>query len=704
MMTTRVFALIAATCFCLQGWSQTGYRWAAAGGSDGYFDTGLDVAVDGAGNVYLAGEYEDRFDFLDTLLYAQGGPDLFLAKLSPSGDLVWLNSAGSTVHDRAAAVDVGEDGSVWMAGYGKIAFPMRHTRDALLARYRSDGSLAWGKYMDGDQFSEGRDVVGDASGNATSTGVIKTMGWYGTDTIQGHGLEDAFLVRFDSSGVLQWTLAIGGPGRDEAWKVAQDPADNLIVAGLFSQTADFGGGTLSAAGGADGFVAKYSPGGALIWAKALGGPGEDEITAVEISDDGSVYFAGDFSDSIVTPVGTIRSRGALDICYGKMDPAGNLVWLKSAGGSNLQYATDLDLDPLENVYFGGFFFDSLYFDTVRVKSVAFDNLYWAKLDSNGAMRFLETALYADSRDMMGIAVDDAQNVALTGFFGQLLQLGSFTMPAVLGSIDLYVAKYATEALSVTIDSVAGSPYCGSDLFTVHLHMLGLPDAGNTFYLELSDETGSFTNPDTVGRFLGQLIHAIQGQIPTGLTGGSGYRVRVVCDSPVYVSPDNGYDITLNPATSVLVAIQGDTVICDGIPVLLYVDQGLSSQLWSNGDTNYFVYSTQPGLLWVEGTDSSGCTNRDEVTLVTCVGTVDPSDPAWFSISPNPASDEVRLRLGTGGRVVVRLFNQLGQTVLEAQDVAGTGDVNLSVADLPRGLYLLQVRSNAGTAVRRLILD
>lgn len=709
-MTPRAAFLLIAFCFLnALLWSQTGYRWAISGGSDGYFDTGLDVDVDAAGNTYLAAEYEDRTTFLDTLLYSQGAPDLLVAKLGPTGELIWLNTAGSTVHDRAAAVDAAPDGSVWMAGYGKIQYPASksralHTRDALIARYRADGSFAWGRYMDGDQYSESRDVAGNAQGDAFLTGVIKTKGWYGTDTLQGHGLEDAFLVSFDSAGGLAWVKAIGGPGRDEAWKVALDPAGNAVIAGTFSLTADFGGSSATAVGARDGFIAKYSPAGALLWVRPVGGPGDDEFNSVEVSPDGSIYFAGDFIDSIVTPVGTIRGRADADLCYGKLDPAGNLVWLKAAGGVGMDIPQDLDVDRFENIYFGGYFFDSLRFDTVGVASVAFDNLFWVKLDSNGGLQLLETALYSDSRDMLGIAVDPAQNVVLTGLYGQLIQLGPFTLPAVLGSIDFFVAKYATAIFSVQIDSVTGSPYCGSDLFHVHLQVAGLPDSGNVFYLELSDEFGSFSNPDTVGQFAGQLTGGIKGQVPLGLSGGSGYRVRVVCSAPAFTSADNGYDITLNPNTAVPVSIQGDTLLCNGIPLLLYVDQGLSSQVWSTGDTAYFIYVSQPGPVWVEGQDASGCTNRDQVTVVPCVSVDDVSVPAWFSVFPNPADEQVYVRVGTAGRVSLQLLNGLGQSVLQRHDVPGASDQVLDVSRLPAGIYHLKVTAPSGSQVQRIILN
>lgn len=694
----------------LPGWSvgQTGYRWAFSSGGPGYYDTGLDVDVDAAGNVYLAAEFEDETMFQDSLLYSQGGPDLLIAKLNPMGELVWMHRAGSSVHDRAYAIDATPEGSVFMAGYGKIAYPQikgssLHTRDALCARHRNDGSFVWGRYMDGDQYSEGRDVVGDADGNCYLTGALKVNGWYPPDTLWGHGLDDAYLVRFDSLGHLDWGFTIGGPAEDAAWAMAIDGAGDLVVAGFFSQTADFGGSSLNAAGNRDGFVAKYNVGGNLIWAKAIGGPGIDEVIAVKASADGSIYFTGSYTDSIVSTAGTIVSEDFFDIFYGKLDADGNLVWLKTAGGANMNKPQDIDIDGEENIYIGGFFFGSLTFDTVTANSVAFDNLFFVKLDSAGNLVFMETSLYGDSREVIGLAVDAAQNIALTGFYSQVLFLGADTLVAHDFTIDLYVAKYASADLTLEIDSLVGSPYCGSDLFTVHFSMTGMPEGGNVFYLELSDANGSFADPDTVGQLAGQLGQQIVGQIPQGLPPGTGYRVRIVCSAPQLSSADNGQDITLNAATAVPVEIVGDTVLCGGVPLLLLVDQGLSSQLWSTGDTSYYVYVNQAGPVWVEASDSNGCSNRDAVLVVECVSAEEETWGATVRVVPNPARDVVQVRLAEKGRVALVLVDGLGRIVWEGA-IGGQGSAEIGVGHLPRGMYVLKGWGVQGQFYRRVVLE
>src|SRR5207244_2972967 len=79
-----------------------------------------------------------------------------------------------------------------------------------------------------------------------------------------------------------WAMAIGGTGADMGYSVATDTNGNLIVAGYFSGTVNFGSGALTSAGGQDIFVAKYSPSGTCLWAARFGGSGDDEALGVAV--------------------------------------------------------------------------------------------------------------------------------------------------------------------------------------------------------------------------------------------------------------------------------------------------------------------------------------------------------------------------------------------------------------------------------------
>ena len=101
----------------------------------------------------------------------------------------------------------------------------------------------------------------------------------------------------------QWANAIGGAGGDFVYSIVPDPAGNgdVYTTGHFTGTVDFdpGAGTfnLTSVGGRDVFISKLDGAGNLIWAKAVGGPGEDYVRSIAVDPAGSgdVYAIGYFS-------------------------------------------------------------------------------------------------------------------------------------------------------------------------------------------------------------------------------------------------------------------------------------------------------------------------------------------------------------------------------------------------------------------------
>jgi hypothetical protein len=79
------------------------FNWAKQGGSWAY-DYGYGVCTDNVGNVYTAGKYEMNANFSGTILPCQGNHDIFVAKYSPSGDLIWIRTAGGESGDYALSI------------------------------------------------------------------------------------------------------------------------------------------------------------------------------------------------------------------------------------------------------------------------------------------------------------------------------------------------------------------------------------------------------------------------------------------------------------------------------------------------------------------------------------------------------------------------------------------------------------------------
>ena len=124
----------------------------------------------------------------------------------------------------------------------------------------------------------------DSSGNLYIAG--RTSGDLNGEA--NNGAEDAFIVKYNSAGTLQWTKLLGTSGNEIAKALTIDSSGNLYVAGRTS--GDLNGETNS--GSPDAFIVKYDSAGVLQWTKLLGFGSVDELNALTIDASDSVYIAG----------------------------------------------------------------------------------------------------------------------------------------------------------------------------------------------------------------------------------------------------------------------------------------------------------------------------------------------------------------------------------------------------------------------------
>jgi hypothetical protein len=114
------------------------------------------------------------------------------------------------------------------------------------------------------------------------------------------------------------------------------------------------------------FVAKYTAAGALVWARRLGGSGDDAGAGVAVDKQGNVYITGYFSGVADFDPGagtvTLTSAGATDVFVAKLDSAGAFVWARRLGGSSLDEGTGVAVDEQGNVYTTGAFAGTADFD------------------------------------------------------------------------------------------------------------------------------------------------------------------------------------------------------------------------------------------------------------------------------------------------------------------------------------------------------
>ncbi|GAB3580455.1 T9SS type A sorting domain-containing protein [Hymenobacter daeguensis] len=104
-------------------------------------------------------------------------------------------------------------------------------------------------------------------------------------------------------------------------------------------------------------------------------------------------------------------------------------------------------------------------------------------------------------------------------------------------------------LAISTGPVSGSLCPGSAISVPYAVTTGSVNGGNTFTVQLSNASGSFASPVTIGSLSSSAASGtISAVIPTSTPAGSGYRVRVVADNPAAVGSDNGANLTVNALT------------------------------------------------------------------------------------------------------------------------------------------------------------
>jgi hypothetical protein len=363
--------------------------WVKQAGGTGT-DTGWGLATDGMGNVVMTGYFRATANFGGTLLTSAGGDDIFLAKYDTSGNVLWAYKAGGGSEDRARGVAVDGSGNVIVAGRFEGTATFGHTvltsaggEDIVVAKYNSSGGFAWALSAGGTGDDRAWGVSVDAAGNIVVAGLYRGTADFDGTMINSAGLADIFVAKYDASGNVLWVQTAGGMGEEKAQDVAVDRSANVLVTGGFEQSAFFGANMLTSNGGEDVFAAKYSSTGAVLWASSAGGTGLDEGISVATDGSDNVILTGIFDASATFGSDVITSAGSWDIFLAKYTPSGTVSWAQSAGGTLLDQGLDVTTDSSGNIIATGYFQNTASFGSANLTSAGFEDIFILKAKPSG---------------------------------------------------------------------------------------------------------------------------------------------------------------------------------------------------------------------------------------------------------------------------------------------------------------------------------
>jgi len=454
-------------------WSFGSLAWVKRAGGNGN-DLGHDVAVLSDDSMIVVGDFIVTATFgpgeaSQTFLTSAGSYDIFVAKYNADGTLAWATRAGGSDRDYASGVAVLSDGSALVTGYfrdiatfgqgeaGETVLTSAGGKDIFVAKYNTDGTLAWVNQAGGAAFAEASGIVVHSGGAAVITGlssdtVIFGLGEANETTLGGSG---GFLAKYNADGTLAWAKRTGSLGIS----VATFSDDSIAVAGIFEGTATFGPGesneTILTPGGS--FIARYNTDGTLAWAKRIVSAGTDVAT---LSDD-SMVLAGHFSGSMTFGAGeanqtVLTSAGELDIFVARYDADGTLVWAKRAGSADGDFNGDLaksiavlsdDSMLLTGSFEGAAVFGPSEANETTVVSAGLGDIYIAKYNVDGTLAWVKRAGCVSGDSGEGVAVcSDSSAIVVGGFgFGDTATFGTGetyeTTLLSVGGRDFFMARF-----------------------------------------------------------------------------------------------------------------------------------------------------------------------------------------------------------------------------------------------------------------------
>jgi hypothetical protein len=191
-------------------------------------------------------------------------------------------------------------------------------------------------------------------------------------------------VPAQARGSFRWARQLGGPGHDEAAAVALDPAGNIVIAGQFSGSVDMGPHTFESRGPSEAFVARLSPAGELVWARALGSQGRDFASAVAVDTAGNIIVLGGFEGRMEFAGSVLRSRGMSDLFVASYAPDGKESWARSLGGPSWELAASLAVDLNGDILVAGAFDHTLAIGDRVLESAGDADAFVVRLAPDGS--------------------------------------------------------------------------------------------------------------------------------------------------------------------------------------------------------------------------------------------------------------------------------------------------------------------------------
>lgn len=436
-------------------------------------------AIDNLSNCYTLSFFNDTIKEPFQLV-TYGGRDLLVTKNSPTGNLLWSNRIGSSGLEVTGGIAVDNSNNVYVTGtcYNKCFFSAVDsisnsgtTGDVFIAKYSESGSLIWAKKL-----SHSFSYESTLNLKVTSANQLVIIGAYldsliigddplQRDTLLGNGYTSSFIAQLNTDGDLLWSKKILSTNSLSRFIRVAESTNGYYFGGYFQGNLylDIDTITSYSASAFDAFIYKTDFNGNGQWVRRIRGQSTENFRTLTTDEYDNIYVLGNYNspDIIVDSTATIERTftgnvGGYDTYIGKFNRNGILQWFIRKGGT----AKDIYYDFVVRnnlIYATGYFANQIIFntDTLRTDNPLNEDAFLVAFNETGdpisGVSIVGTGNYNDAGTVVNM--DASSRAYVSGYYrSQQVQIGSqiYTSNNVNKS-DLFFAIYAHPFEAVITD-------------------------------------------------------------------------------------------------------------------------------------------------------------------------------------------------------------------------------------------------------------
>ncbi len=346
------------------------------------------ILLDESGNVYIIGTFYDDVNFGSDEnpheLNSSFGQDIFILKLDPEGNFIWVKQLAGQAGKYIFSVTFDDEYNLIMTGTfnGEFDFDpgpdeyivkSEKSYNSFVAKWNQSFEVQWVKQFELN-LSSYNTIATDSKKNIYLSGDFDGKVDFdpGLDTfyLQSGSLNNTYLLKLDAAGEFEYAKSLYSEDYNVAYDISIDADDNLLLAGYFNGSTDFDMGAnellKSSKGQMDIFVSKSTPGGELIWVQTWGGVGNEFAQVINTDEFDNIYVAGVFNNSLSFEatanhdLNTVMGGSSMFnlVLYSN----GNIMWTSYVESTNSILPRGILIDSEWNIVTAGYYEGKTDFD------------------------------------------------------------------------------------------------------------------------------------------------------------------------------------------------------------------------------------------------------------------------------------------------------------------------------------------------------